>query len=359
MQLLAERGEEVRCLLRAGTQVDSVRREGVEVVRGDLTDHASLPAACRGIDTVVATATVIGRRLAGGQNQPSILDVDETGMAALVEAADSEGVQRFVYVSLAGINKSRPGPLERVRLGTERRLVGCSRMQPVIVRPDAFQEIHIGPVGRFDLHAGKWRCSAKGDAKRRWVGVEDVAQLLAALTVEPDPPAVIDFGGPEALSRHEAIAVAERFTGRSIRRQRMPQALAQLGSRLLDERNDALASIFSLGVQRDNVDAEWNDAPLRSRGITPRSATEWLEQQASALAWDRTSRQSYSPDNDPGSVRSTRAVTSSPSRTCPTPQRAITIYPRVARLHKITHGPYRKMRRPPESSRRPALLASR
>ena len=50
-----------------------------------------------------ATATVIGRVLAGAR-RPSIHEVDEVGMAALVAAAESAGVERFVCMSFAGVD---------------------------------------------------------------------------------------------------------------------------------------------------------------------------------------------------------------------------------------------------------------
>ena len=108
-------------------------------------------------------------------------------MAALVDAAEDAGVQRFVYLSYAGLDDSFGTPLDRAKLAIERRL-RSSTMRTVIVRPDAFQEIHLGPIGRFDLQAGKVAIVGKGDTKRRWVAVEDVAQLVTALTLEPDPP---------------------------------------------------------------------------------------------------------------------------------------------------------------------------
>jgi hypothetical protein len=37
-------------------------------------------------------------------------------------------------------------------------------MQAVIVRPDAFQETHLTPLGRFDLARGRSLCSAKETA---------------------------------------------------------------------------------------------------------------------------------------------------------------------------------------------------
>src|SRR6185369_13798937 len=90
---LREEGNAVRCLVRPGTDDSGLLEIGVDVVRGDLTQPESLRAACAGVDTVVATATVIGRRLAGART-PSIHEADEVGMASLVDAAEAAGVER-------------------------------------------------------------------------------------------------------------------------------------------------------------------------------------------------------------------------------------------------------------------------
>ena len=219
---LRDRAERVRCLVRPGTDDQALRDQGVDVVRGDLTDHGTLPGACQGVTTVVATATVISRRLAGARH-PSMREVDEVGMAALVDAAEEAGVQRFVYLSFAGVDDSFGSPLDRAKLGIEQRLK-TSSMRSVIARPDAFQDVHLAPLGRFDMKAGKVAVFGRGDNRRRWVGVDDVAELVVALALETDPPEVVEFGGPEALSRNEAIAVAERVTGRPMKVQRVPRA---------------------------------------------------------------------------------------------------------------------------------------
>jgi uncharacterized protein YbjT (DUF2867 family) len=276
VRLLVDHGLDVRCLVRAGS--DPAGLEGVETVRGDLTDAGSLRTACQGVDTVIATATAIGRRLAGVPG-PSIRDADELGMAALVDAAESAGVRRFVYVSFAGADAAPGTPLVNAKLATEQRL-GRSSVRSVIVRPDAFQEIHLGPLGRFDLAAGKVSVFGKGDAKVRWVSTDDVAALVAAVAVEAEPPAIIEFGGPEAISRNEAIAIAEKFTQRKLKVQRMPRPIARLAIRVLNRTNDGLASAFGGGLLQDLRDADWDDLPLRSRGITPRSTTEFLQTQA-------------------------------------------------------------------------------
>ena len=134
-RLVRERGGRVRCLVRAGSDLTTLPDAGVELVEGDLTQPESLAAACEDVETVVASATVIGRRLAGAR-RPSIRDVDELGMAALVDAAERTDVSRFVYVSFARAGRSYGTPLEMAKIRTEERLAATS-MRRVVVRPDA------------------------------------------------------------------------------------------------------------------------------------------------------------------------------------------------------------------------------
>jgi hypothetical protein len=56
---------------------------------------------------------------------------------------------------------------------------------------------------------------------------------------------------------------------------------------VLNRHNDALASFFGLALMRDLGDSSWDDTPLRHRGITPRSTSDFLEEQARSLhkAW--------------------------------------------------------------------------
>jgi uncharacterized protein YbjT (DUF2867 family) len=208
-------------------------------------------------------------------------DVDEIGMGHLVEAAEQVGVRRFVYVSYAGADAALGSPLDRAKIATEQRL-RSSWMRVTIVRPDAFQEIHLAPLGRFDVRNGTVAVFGKGDTKRRWVSTDDVAALIAAVAVEPDPPPVIEFGGPDSLSRNEVIAIAEECTGRAMRCRRMPRPLARLGMRVLARRRPALASVFGAGLLQDLLEARWDDSPLRERGIIPKPVREHIRAQLGA-----------------------------------------------------------------------------
>ena len=274
-------GHDVRGLVRPGTDDSGLREVGATVVRGDLTDPTSLRVGCEGVDTVIATAAAIARILAGART-PTIRETDEIGMLSLVESAEAAGVQRFVYISFPTEDAIR-APMDHAKLAVEQRL-STSSMRTVIVRSDAFQEIHLAPIGRFDMAAGKVSVIGRGDTPRRWIATDDVAALMAAVAVEPDPPAMLTVGGPEGMTKNEAIALAEQLTHRQMKVQRMPRPVARLAIRVLAKRYDALATAFGAGLHQDTVEATWDDAPLRERGITPRSASEFLREQARELA---------------------------------------------------------------------------
>lgn len=266
-----------RLLLRPQSDDATLRGVG-EIVRGDLTDTESLRKACVGVDVIIATATALTRRLSGAGG-PDLKEVDEAGMAALVSVAQEAGVARFIYLSYAGVDAGLGFPLERAKLATEGRL-RASSMRVTIIRPDAFQEINLAPMGRFDIEAGKVSVFGKGDTRHRWVAIDDVAKLVALVALEPAGPEVIEFGGPEAISRNEAIAVAQQVSGRTLKVQRMPLFAVRLAMRLMGNRNQALASVFGFGVLMDTVEFPLDDAPLRDRGIRPRSATDFIQAQA-------------------------------------------------------------------------------
>jgi uncharacterized protein YbjT (DUF2867 family) len=264
---LRERGATVRALVRPSSDAAELEALGVEIVRGDLLDPASLALACRDVETVVCTATAIARLLAGAGG-PSLPDVDDRGVGNLVAAAETAGVERFVYVSYLGVDAGIGFPLERAKAANEDRL-RRARLHEVIVRPDAFQDVHLAPLGRFDVVGGKVEILGRGDSKRRWVARDDIAALVTALALEKDPPRLVEVGGPDALSKNEAADLAQTTGGSDIKRRHMPRVAVRVGSRLMARKKPELATVFGLGLLMDLHETHVDDAPLRERGIEP------------------------------------------------------------------------------------------
>lgn len=277
---LAARGGDLRALLRPVSDERELRDLGFRIVRGDLREADSLDPAVEGAGTVVATVSALARSLQGERGL-SLRATDDEGYASLIAAAERAGVDRFVYLSAAlPPIAAKFAPLAAAKARTEERL-RRSRLRQVIVRPDMFQEVWLAPPTKFDWPNGRLTIFGRGDTVARYVAVDDVAALVVALIDEDDPPEVVEFGGPEAHTRNEAADLFEREAGRPMRRRHVPRAALRAGAAALRRPNPVVASVMGLALVADLFEATWDDGPLRSRGIQPRSTTAFVR---SALA---------------------------------------------------------------------------
>src|SRR2546422_7147390 len=92
---LQKRGEEIRALVLPIENADKLTAQGVEVVRGDITDASSLGPAVKDVELIFHLAAMMGvwRPLADYRL------VNVTGTENLYKAAQAAGVRRFVHTS--------------------------------------------------------------------------------------------------------------------------------------------------------------------------------------------------------------------------------------------------------------------
>lgn len=273
---LVERGANVRALLRDQADATELQEVGAKVVRGDFRDRKSLERAVRDVATVVSGVTALTRMLEGTESRDGFRAVDRDGNLALVEAAERAGAERFVFVSVAGIEGARQTPYGQAKLVVEARLLRSS-LREVIVRPAALQEIVLSPAAGLDWDNGKLTIFGRGEAPVPYVAVDDVAAAVACWALAVDPPRRVEFGGPEALSRNEVANLVERAAGRPMKRRRVPRAMLAAGSRILKGLKPELASVIGLSLMMDDG-ADWDDRPLRELGIEPRPASAYIAQ---------------------------------------------------------------------------------
>src|SRR3989440_10131946 len=149
VDMLLERGDDVRAMVRPVEDSGRLRkREGVEIVQGDLTDPASVRHAVEGVKRVYNVAAKTGPW--GPENAYWATNVQ--GLADLVHAAMDAGVQRIVHTSsitvyghhLHGIMTeedpfhAEDNPYSRTKIAGEKLiaiLVKDSGAPVVIVRP--------------------------------------------------------------------------------------------------------------------------------------------------------------------------------------------------------------------------------
>lgn len=270
-------GERVMALVRPASDATALVGSDIEVVRGDLRDAESLLPAVTGVDTVVTTANAIGRMMKGASDL-TIAAVDGTGNRNLIRAAEQAGVRRFVFVSAAGMGRemARLAPLMAAKWEAEKALRSTS-MRSVLVRPDMFQERWLSPAAGIDARSGRALIYGRGRTPQRYVATDDVAALCAHLAVVPEPPDVVEFGGPEALTRREVVAAFEAATGRSFRIRRVPRVVLSAGRRALVHLRPGTASVLGLALFFDGHAATWDDKPLRDAGIVPRTVGAYIE----------------------------------------------------------------------------------
>jgi len=96
-RLLAERGEDVRCLVRASSDTSRLAPLGVELAVGDLRDAESLRQACRDCPLVYHVAA--DYRL-WARNAMDLYQTNVEGTRALLDAAAD--AERIVYTSTVG-----------------------------------------------------------------------------------------------------------------------------------------------------------------------------------------------------------------------------------------------------------------
>jgi uncharacterized protein YbjT (DUF2867 family) len=276
---LAERRVAFRALVRPGSDTAALRAPGVELSVGDLTDPPSLAEALAGVKAVVTTANGISRRRAGEKDM-SIDRVDRDGNAALIRASVAAGVDRFVFVSALGMTEAMVDlvPLFAAKRSTE-RLLQAAPLRPVIVRPAAFQETWLGPATGIWPDKRRAVILGRGRTPVPYVAEDDVAEACVRLATMGDPPESLDFGGPEALTRHEVVDAFERALGARFRRIVVPRSVLALGARALRRRQPDLAGGLGIALSMDDghdVGAE----PLRALGIEPRPASDYITTQA-------------------------------------------------------------------------------
>lgn len=248
------RGEEVRVLVRdpAAPAARALSGAGALLVPGDLTDPASLRAACESVQGIITTANSMSR---GG---PDTIDsVDRHGNVNLIEAATGAGVGRFVFISALGADPHHPMPLLQAKGETEERL-GQSTMDWTVLQPDFYMDmLPMAVIGAPALSGGTVTLVGEGRRRHSIIAMKDVADYaVAALHSDGAIGKVLQLGGPEAVSWRDVLKAFERHLGRKI-----PVGFVAPGQPI-DSMPEMLAGLLAA--------LETYDSPLDSSGLARR-----------------------------------------------------------------------------------------
>lgn len=265
--LLLARGCSVRALVRTDEAARKLKNMGVHAFPGDLTVPGSLGVCCKGIDTIIATATAT----VPTRKSDTVHAVDNLGYKNLIAAAVHQGVRRFVFVSVPPAGSASPrAAVFACKRRTEIQLLE-SGMEVVVLRSDAFMDVQFAfmgsdiplrgsdcatvlrpfaspvfnPLRNSILEEHVARITGSGRSRHAFIAVQDVAShcVFGACS---QIRGVFDLGGPEALSFLDVVRLYERLLGIKLKIRRTPASMVRLGGVVLLPFNPAVAELMRL-----------------------------------------------------------------------------------------------------------------
>ncbi|HEY0811546.1 MAG TPA: SDR family oxidoreductase [Longimicrobiales bacterium] len=209
--LLLARGHTVTAMVRPSSdpvKVARLRSLGADIIEGDLRDVISLRRACQGVDAVVVTATAVS----SFTSENSFLSAD-LGVRDLIDAAKSARVQQFIFTSYSG-NLNPDCDLNVAKRAVEQHLLE-SGLTYTVLRPSCFMEMWLSPATGFDAVRGRAQLIGSGDQAISYISLFDVARFAALAVGHIEAQnAILELGGPEAISPNEIVALCEDLSGR-------------------------------------------------------------------------------------------------------------------------------------------------
>ena len=226
LDLLVERRERPRALVRPGESAEAILDKDVDVRFGDVADPDALKAAADGVDCVVHCAARTGPW--GPQDDYRATNVE--GLKTVVRTALSVGARRIVHVSSITVHGARPrgtideraplvgepNPYSRSKVAGEkwlRALIATESVPVTIVRPGwIYGPRDAASFGRFAtlVRSGRMPIIGSGQNHLPLVYVRDVADgvLRAAQSAGTDGRAYLLVGDEPVTQRDYLEAIA-------------------------------------------------------------------------------------------------------------------------------------------------------
>ncbi|AFZ24202.1 putative nucleoside-diphosphate sugar epimerase [Cylindrospermum stagnale PCC 7417] len=221
-----DEGYKVRCLVRSTKKAAFLKEWGAELVSGDLCYPQTLAGALEGVTAVIDAAT------SRATDSLTIKQVDWDGKVALIQAAKTAGVERFIFFSILDAQKYPEVPLMEIKRCTELFLTE-SGLNYTIFRLAGFMQGLIGQYGIPILeNQPVW---VTGDSSPvAYMDTQDVAKFaIRALSVPETSKQAFPLVGTRAWSAEEIISLCERLSGKDARVTRMPINLLRTVQRIL------------------------------------------------------------------------------------------------------------------------------
>jgi NADH dehydrogenase len=201
----------VRALVREPARASRLAAWGVETVRGDVADPASLARAAAGVEVVVHLVAIIRGSRADFER------VMAQGTRNLVAAARDAGVRRIVLASALGLEERTKDAVPYYAAKWEmERAVKESGLEHAIFRP-SFVFARDGGVlptfVRLARLAPVTPIVGPGSQRLQPIWIDDLAEYFARAVAEPVAGRTFELGGPDAVTWNEFWERLKRTLG--------------------------------------------------------------------------------------------------------------------------------------------------
>jgi uncharacterized protein YbjT (DUF2867 family) len=221
-----DEGYEVRCLVRSFKRAAFLKEWGAELVRGNLCDPETLPAAFDGVTAVIDAAT------ARATDSLSIKEVDWDGKLALMQAAKTAGVERYIFFSILDAKEYPEVPLMEIKRCNEVALAE-SGLNYTILRLAGFMQ---GLIGQYAIpildNQAVWMTGEV--APIAYMNTQDIAKFaIRALSVPETENKTFPVVGTRAWSGDEIVGLCNRLSGKEAKIIRTPLGLLRTVRKIL------------------------------------------------------------------------------------------------------------------------------
>lgn len=256
---LSARGNGVRVLTRDPDRARQRLGGAPELFIGDARSPQTLEAALDGVDAVVSAITGFGPGGAGPKA------VDYEGNLNLIRAAEAAGIQRFVMVSMYGASADHQMELARMKYRAEEAL-RASRLEWVIVRPNAFMELWAEIAGGPIVKEGKATVFGRGDNPINFNSAKDVARFIELALFDPGlSRTVLEVGGPENVTFNQLVDQIAHSAGRKAVVKHVPLPMMRVLSLVMRPFKPDVAGMIGAGIAFDTIDMTFDASDLRQR----------------------------------------------------------------------------------------------
>lgn len=220
VKYLLERGAGIRALTRHpdSPKARQLAAKGIELVKGDMDDPASLTramAGCHGVYSVQDFWAVgVKREIQQGQN--------------VADAASSSGIEHLVFSSVGGAVRNS-GIDHFESKGVIERYIRGRGLPATMIRPASFMENYYIPAVEKGLLKGRLVDPVNGDRPYQTIATDDIGKFVALAFDRPGEfiGAELEVAGSE-LTNRQAAEVFARVLGRQVTFRRMPMPVVRV-----------------------------------------------------------------------------------------------------------------------------------